>query len=330
MLTRLHPGVLGDDSLIGASHTERRLRALLAATSDAVYRMSPDWTFMYQLDGNGFMPDSEAPSIAWQEEYLFEEDREAIMEVVAEAVRTKSVFQHEHRVRQIDGSAGWTFSRAIPITNEEGAIVEWFGAAADITDRKRQEELAKLLTLEVHHRLKNTLSLVQAIAKGTFKSNASSEELEAFEARLQALASAQDVLIRSKWDSADVGEVLAKALRAMPKSRVDLDGPQALLQPDEALGLALAIHELCTNASKYGAFASSTGRISIKWSTNGSLLKLQWQESGGKLVRPPTRRGFGSRILERVIRKDAGGSLELDYAPEGLICRISLPVTTPA
>jgi PAS domain-containing protein len=164
ILTRLlpHPGIAGD-CLQGLSHTERRLRALLAATSDAVYRMSPDWTLMYQLDGQGFMSDSKAPSVAWQEVYLFDEDRAAIMAVVGEAIRTRSVFQHEHRVRQADGSEGWTFSRAIPITNECGEVVEWFGAASDVTDRKRQEELNKLLTLEVHHRLKNTLGLVQAM-----------------------------------------------------------------------------------------------------------------------------------------------------------------------
>lgn len=309
-------------------HSERRLRGLLAATSDAVYRMSPDWTLMYQLDGRGFMPDTVAPSVAWQEEYLFEEDRSGVMAVAAEAIRTKGVFQHEHRVRRTDGSVGWTFSRAIPILNDSGAIVEWFGAASDITDRKRQEELRKLLTLEAQHRLKNTLSLVQAIAYGTFKSDAASEELKAFDARLQALASAHEVLTKSEWESANVREVVSRAMQPMPQSRILLDGPTVLLQPNEVLGLALAIHELCTNAAKYGAFSTRTGCVRVQWTAGGSLLDLRWQESGGKPVSPPTHRGFGSRILQRVIRRDSGGSVELDFAPDGLVCRIRLPVIT--
>lgn len=312
----------------GVRHNERRLRGLLAATSDVIYRMNPDWTLMYQLDGRGFMPDTDAPSVAWQENYLLPEDRPAIMAIVSEAIRNKNVFECEHRVRQADGSVGWTFSRAIPITDDSGEIVEWFGAASDITGRKRGEELTKLLTLEVHHRLKNTLAMVQAIANGTFKSEATSEELETFDARIQALSSAQDVLIRSEWDSADVREVVSRALRAMPQSRLDLDGPSALIGPGEAQGLALVVHELCTNASKYGAFATRDGQVAIRWATEGSLLKLEWHESGGKPVSPPTHRGFGSRILQSVIRRDAGGSVELDYAPDGLVCRIKLPLST--
>jgi two-component sensor histidine kinase len=324
----VHPSLPGD-GLDGNRHNERRLRGLLAATSDVIYRMSPDWTLMYQLDGRGFMPDTDAPSVAWQEEYLLAEDRPEIMAAVEEAIRKKGVFQCEHRIRRADGSVGWTFSRAIPIADDSGETVEWFGAASDITDRKRGEELSKLLTLEVHHRLKNTLSLVQAIAHGTFKSDAAREELAAFDARLRALGSAQDVLIRSEWDSANVREVVSRALRAMPQSRLDLDGPTALIGPGEAQGLALVVHELCTNASKYGAFATQDGRVTIRWATEGSLLNLEWRESGGKPVRPPTHQGFGSRILQSVIRRDAGGSVELDYAPDGLVCRIELPLSTP-
>ncbi|MGI4746278.1 MAG: sensor histidine kinase [Janthinobacterium lividum] len=324
----VHPSIAGD-GMDGDRHNERRLRGLLAATSDVIYRMSPDWTLMYQLDGRGFMPDTNTPSVAWQEDYLLAEERPTIMAVVADAIRNRSVFEFEHRIRLADGSIGWTFSRAIPIMDDRGEIVEWFGAASDITDRKRGEELTKLLTLEVHHRLKNTLGMVQAIANGTFKSEAASEELKIFDARLRALASAQDVLIRSEWDSADVHEVVSRALQAMPDSRLVLDGPAATIGPSEAQGLALVVHELCTNASKYGAFAIGDGRVTVQWSIEGSLLKLEWRESGGKPVSPPTHKGFGSRILQGVIRREAGGSVELDYAPDGLICRIRLPLVNP-
>jgi two-component sensor histidine kinase len=106
-----------------------------------------------------------------------------------------------------------------------------------------------------------------------------------------------------------------------------LDGPTALLRPAEALALALAIHELCTNAAKYGAFATPNGRVDVQWATEGATLNLRWQESGGEPVSPPTHRGFGSRILQQMIGRQAGGSVELDFATDGLLCRIKLPLT---
>mgnify|MGYP002623647730 FL=1 len=120
--------------------SEARFRALVNATSDVVYRMSADWKEMRQLDGRGFLVDTESSRIAWQDEYLFPEDQPSILAVIDEAVRTRSVFQLEHRVRRVDGSVGWTFSRAIPIFDSNGEIIEWFGAASDVTEAHEARE----------------------------------------------------------------------------------------------------------------------------------------------------------------------------------------------
>ena len=120
--------------------SESRFRALVTATSDVVYRMSPDWKTMLYLRGRDFIPDTKEPSGTWLQRYIYPDDQTYVMTVIDEAIRTKSTFELEHRVRRIDGSLGWTFSRAIPIQNADGEIIEWFGAATDITERKRAEE----------------------------------------------------------------------------------------------------------------------------------------------------------------------------------------------
>ncbi len=123
-----------------AVESEARFRALVTASSDVVYRMSPDWSEMYQLDGRNFIVDTEKPSATWLQEYILPEDQAHVMAVINEAIRTKTIFELEHRVRRVDGTLGWTFSRAVPLLNSKGEIAEWFGVASDVTERKRAEE----------------------------------------------------------------------------------------------------------------------------------------------------------------------------------------------
>jgi PAS domain-containing protein len=123
--------------------SEERFRAFVTASSNVVYRMSPDWREMHRLCGRGFLADTEIPNPTWLKEYIHPDDQPHVTEVINEAIRTKSVFQLEHRVLRADGHLGWTFSRAIPMLDENGEIVEWFGAASDITDLKQSEEALK-------------------------------------------------------------------------------------------------------------------------------------------------------------------------------------------
>jgi PAS domain-containing protein len=131
--------------------SEERFRALVNATSDVVYHMSPDWSEMRQLYGRDFIADTMEPSRTWLQKYIFPEDQDLVLKTIEDAIRAKSTFQLEHRVRRVDGSSGWTFSRAVPLLDKAGEITGWFGAASDITARKQSEEHLKLMVDELNH-----------------------------------------------------------------------------------------------------------------------------------------------------------------------------------
>ena len=314
--------------------SEARFRALTTATSDVVYRMSPDWLEMRQLDGRGFIADTETPSIAWIDEYLLPEDQAWILSVIQEAVAAKSVFQLEHRVRQADGQVGWTFSRAVPMLNEAGEIQEWFGAATDVTDRRRAEDHLRLVVNELNHRVKNNLAMVQAIAAQAFRSAGDLAGAEAsFRARIMALAMATDLLTGEEGVRPSLRQVLELAVRAHAPSaaRFALRGPDLALPPKAAQALSLAVHELATNALKHGAWSSAEGAVAIDWTSEAGedgarTLRLEWREHGGPAVEPPQRRGFGSRLIERGLAGELGGKVAMLFERPGLACIVEAPI----
>jgi two-component sensor histidine kinase/PAS domain-containing protein len=311
--------------------SEERLRALVNATSDVVYRISPDWTEMRRLDGRGFLSDTETPSVAWMEEYLFPEDRQRVLDAAQEAIRRRSPFQLEHRVRRVDGSAGWTFSRAIPLLDADGEIVEWFGAASDITERRRVEDHLRLVVNELNHRVKNNLAMTQAIAMQTFRDGSDIVEArERFAARMVALGQATDLLTGERWAGASLRGVIEQAvLPNAPDGRCEITGPDANLTPKTALALTLALHELVTNATKYGAWSDDKGRVTISadiQERDGTRLALEWRESGGPECKPPKRRGFGSRLIERGLAGEMRADVSIAFAPTGLVCAIDAPL----
>jgi two-component sensor histidine kinase len=206
-------------------------------------------------------------------------------------------------------------------------------AVVDISSRKRHEAHRDLLIAELNHRVKNTLAVVQSIANQTFKgARASPEAKAAFEGRLIALACAHDLLTRSSWESAALEDVAADTLqvRGPNKQRISLSGPPVLLRPRPALALAMAFHELSTNAAKYGALSSDDGRIDVSWMKSDGpapQLTLVWREQGGPPVKPPRRRGFGSLLLERMLGTDLDGEVAADYRADGLVCTITAPLS---
>jgi PAS domain S-box-containing protein len=217
-----------------------------------------------------------------------------------------------------------------PIKADEGLMV--LTAVVDISERKRADVQRNLLLAELDHRVKNTLAVVQGIAHQTFKGmNASASARSAFEGRLVALANAHNLLTNSSWSSALLSEIAADALqaKAMNRLRVTLGGPQILLKPKEALSLAMALHELSTNALKYGALSNDLGRVTLTWETTSgspSRLRIKWQEQGGPAVRTPKSRGFGSNLIEMTIVHDLDGFVDLDFQKEGLICNVEVPI----
>lgn len=199
----------------------------------------------------------------------------------------------------------------------------------DISARKRHDEHQRLLLNELNHRVKNTLATVQSIAMQTFRRGADPEQArQQFEGRLMALSRAHDILTRESWSGASLAAVVREAIapyRDQHRERLHADGPTVWLPPRHALAFAMMLHELCTNAVKYGALSNQDGRVDIHWSSN-EVLRLQWTESGGPPVIRPNERGFGSRLIERGLRHEMGGKVSLDFAPAGVQCTVETPL----
>jgi two-component sensor histidine kinase len=192
----------------------------------------------------------------------------------------------------------------------------------------RGEVLHGLLVEELNHRVKNTLAILQAIASQTFRT-ASADERNNFEGRLGALSEAHDLLSQEKWAGADMNDVVNRVLQpyaAPDPSRLRIFGPQVPLTPPRAVMMSMVLHEMATNAAKYGALSNRTGTVRIDWQVAGAAgmqrLHLCWTESGGPRVTLPTRKGFGSRLVERGAHEQLDGSAAIDYRPEGVICNI--------
>lgn len=202
-----------------------------------------------------------------------------------------------------------------------------------VMERKRTEEHQKLLIHELNHRVKNTLAIVQSLAVQTFKGDAATPAAkQAFESRLAALAEAHDLLTGANWEAASFREVAERSSRgcgAHP-DRVKIEGPDLRLQPRAAVSLSMALHELCTNAVKYGALSVEGGSVNLSWrivSTEQSPhFRLTWEEIGGPPVSPPARHGFGTRMIERALASELGGSAKLEFRTSGVRCTIEAPL----
>ncbi|MFU0505217.1 PAS domain S-box protein [Pseudaminobacter sp. NGMCC 1.201702] len=217
-----------------------------------------------------------------------------------------------------------------PIETSDGLMT--LAAVVDISERKRADSQRDLLLAELNHRVKNTLAVVQGIAHQTFKGDeASAGARTAFEGRLVALAAAHNLLTQASWENASLLQLAVDALQVQGAHarRIFLKGPRVLLQPKAALAIAMGLHELCTNAVKYGALSNDVGEISVEWTRADGpqpRLKLVWREQGGPAVLPPKRRGFGSRLVERALAQDLDGEVSIEFRPDGLVCSIDAPL----
>jgi len=256
-------------------------------------------------------------------EGLHPNDREATFEVWGRSVATGEPYDIEHRVKMVDGHYRWARSRAFPRRDSAGDICLWYGSTEDIQEQRLAEERQRLLINELNHRVKNTLATVQAIAFQTLKGDISLGEARTrFEARLLALSRAHNLLTEESWEGASLERVIADttAHLAGDCERFHVEGEPVFLSPRAALALSLALHELSTNASKYGALSEVGGRVSISWRLTDEFLRLEWKERDGPPVAEPARCGFGSRLIERGLAADLAGRAELYFEPDGLRC----------
>jgi PAS domain S-box-containing protein len=218
-----------------------------------------------------------------------------------------------------------------PLHDADGKLIGAINMLVDITERKQAENQQAILIDELNHRVKNTLATVQSLAGQTARHAGSLEDFyPRFETRVLALARAHDLLTKRRWANAPLESLAREVLSpfaADAPGRVLIDGPHVELSPRAALSFTMALNELATNASKYGALSSPSGSVSLAWQwAPDSALVVDWNEHGGPIVAPPTRRGVGTRLIELCVERDLEGVLDLAFRPQGLSCRISVPI----
>gem|GEM_PF-824080 len=312
--------------------SEGRLRAavvaapfpmMLHAEDGEVLEVSRRW-----LELTGYSRDDIPDHLAWGR-LAYPDEPERFARAVAEEFSSdREVAAGEWTVRTKDGGARvWDFYAAPLAPLPDGRRLK-LTAAVDVTDRKRWEAHQRLLIDELNHRVKNTLAVVQGLAQQTFRGGDPLQARKAFEGRLAALSAAHNVLTRRSWSHAQLREILEGALApfAQADDRISLEGADLPLPPKVAVNLSLALHELATNAMKYGALSVPEGRVAVRWRNDDGRLCLAWRESGGPAVRAPDTRGFGTRMIERGLASELGGTVAVDFRPDGLVCEIDAPL----
>lgn len=265
------------------------------------------------------------------------DDRDHARRTIEGAIRSGRTVEYEFRALLPGGEERWIYDRSRAAYDAEGRPLYMIGACLDITARKKAEERQSLLIHELNHRVKNTLATVQSLALQTMRSSRSPEVFgDNFMARLMALSATHDLLTQTCWESTSLSDVLEAELRphgGIDQQRIKARGHDVRLKPQQALSLGLAFHELATNATKYGALSTPHGRLSIDWhrsdGENGEAqLTIHWREQAGPPVSEPRRRGFGTRLIDRSIAHELGGSVEMNYASAGFECLIRIPVSS--
>jgi len=242
----------------------------------------------------------------------------------------------EVRCRRKDGGLFWAAIIVSPVRDEAGNVLQHFASLVDLTRHMQEEDHLRFLLDELNHRTQNTLATVQAIAVQTLRGHAAPDVVEAFQGRILALSKAHRLLGRENWNAVSLRDLLDQILQPFgldrdANSHFTVEGPIVHLPPKTALTFAVVFHELATNAAKYGALSNNAvGQIDISWQIEvvgeADRLRLVWREIGGPPVSPPSRRGFGSRLIERGLAQELNGEVKLDYLPAGLVCRIVMPL----
>jgi PAS domain S-box-containing protein len=259
--------------------------------------------------------------------------REEEMPRILALIRKGEKIDHYDTVRRRkDGGLIEISLTVSPIRDASGRIVGASKIARDISERKHWESRQELLLRELNHRVKNTLAVVQSIARTTARPGVGIDQfIDLFEGRLGAMAAAHDQLVAGNWESAVLDHLVRRALgahAAEPGMRLLL--PAVHLSPSLASNLALALHELASNAAKYGALSTPLGRVALEGSVVNGDLSLVWREHGGPEVRAPSQRGFGTTLLADVMTRQHGGRVSLDWRREGLVCTLILPLAGSA
>jgi len=275
----------------------------------------------------GVDPDGFVPVFDNIRAFIHPEDLERIKALVESGLADDNTFQTEARIMRPTGETRWCTCAAAMTRDAGGSVVRVSGVTIDITDRKDAEERQALLTREVDHRARNALAVTQSIVRLT-KAGSVKAYIAAVEGRIGALSRAHTLLSESRWQGADLVKLVDEELSPYRTAadKIVSDGLHVSLRPVTAQILALVLHELATNAAKYGALSSPSGRIALSWQLAGSTLLLQWTESGGPPTRAPDSQGFGTKIIAASVTSQLGGEARFDWRPEGLHCALAIPL----
>ncbi len=255
------------------------------------------------------------------------EDWKHLQNAIKPAAPNTPSFQSEFRVCRPNGELRWCIGTAVASVDATDNVVRISGVTVDITDRKEAEERQVLLAREVDHRARNALALVQSIVRLTRADNIKSY-IAAVDGRIGALARAHTLLAQSRWQGADLARLLTEELapfRTDGPERITTAGPDVSLEPRTAQTLALALHELSTNAAKYGALSVQSGQVAVDWELQPHSLLLRWTESGGPSTQPPAAPGFGIRLISASVERQLAGEAVFHWRPEGLYCTLRVP-----
>jgi PAS domain S-box-containing protein len=256
--------------------------------------------------------------------YVHPDDMPAYLERRSRNLSAEGRYEAEFRqIRADDQRTIWVRIAGVVTLGRDGRPAHVTGIVQDVSERKIEEDHRQTLMAELDHRVKNVLAAVQALAQQTAKRTTSLESFLAnFAGRLKALGSANELLTAARWRGAAVEHLVAAELGALAPGQTSWDGPELFLTPRAANALSLALHELATNAVKFGALSIETGHVDVRWARTGGGFELTWAESGGPRVQPPTRRGFGSTLLDQVTGRELNGETLVEYRPSGVHARL--------
>ncbi|MGC2775154.1 MAG: PAS domain S-box protein [Bradyrhizobium sp.] len=306
------------------------LAAIVASSSDGVVSKTLDGTITsWNKSAERIFGFSEGEMINRSIRTIIPQERQDEEDRILATVISGAIVDNFETIRiRKDGAQIDVSVTVSPVRDPAGRIIGASKIVRDITDKRQTREQLRTLLAEVNHRSKNLLSLVQAIARQMTRQGRQLD-LSRFLERLQAIAANQDLLIQNDWRFIPLGDLVRSQLGAFSdpvSNRIAIDGPQIELTPEAAQSIGMAIHELATNAAKYGALSNDGGQILIRWSTDGKLFDMSWTESGGPPVVPPAHTGFGSRVILDMVRSGLDGTVEVLFPESGLRWHLTCPL----
>jgi PAS domain S-box-containing protein len=313
-----------------AERSAAMLAAIVASTSDGVVSKTLDGTVTsWNKSAERILGYAEAEMLNQSIRRIIPHERQAEEDRILATVVAGEMIDNFETVRiRKDGALIDVSVTVSPVRDPAGRVIGASKIVRDITDKRQTQQQLRDLLAEVNHRSKNLLSLVQAIARQMTRQG-KQLDLDRFLERLQAIASNQDLLIKNDWRFILLADLVRAQLQTFGDAigtRITIAGPHVELTPEAAQSLGMAVHELATNAAKYGALSDGEGHIDISWNRDGDRFGMRWIESGGPKVAPPERTGFGTRVISDMVKLSLDGTVEVLFPPSGLSWQISCPL----